>query len=245
MFRKLYTGKLVRKIGYLKPPLKKITFVTTVLISANFLFNKRQKIFASEIKSDSLFIHTFATIQDALREVKYSGADNFPSLVVIGDQSSGKSSIMESIVGVPFVPKGEGTVTKRPLIITLHKKENSKVYAHFPKLGIQTEDFKKVEEVIRSNNLKFTAEPLNLDIYSPNVVDLRLIDLPGLIHNPRKDQPSNLREIINGICHPFVEPENSIIIAVSSGNTDLQVIIIFFLLISFIDIRIIEFCKKI
>eukprot|EP01080_Neovahlkampfia_damariscottae_P012129 gene12129-5620_t len=222
--KKFFTRRiLLPKFYYFKGSLKKIIFATTVLFSANLLFNSKKKYFAKELEqNDSLFIHTFASIQDALREVKYSGADKFPSLVVIGDQSSGKSSIMESIVGVPFVPKGEGTVTKRPLIITLHKQENTKITAHFPKLGIKTDDFKRVEEIIRSNNEKFTSEPLNIDIYSPNVVDLRLIDLPGLIHNPRKDQPSNLREIINNICHPFVEPKNSVIIAVSAGNTDLQ-----------------------
>lgn len=166
-------------------------------------------------------IHTFAKIQDALREVNYSGAEKFPQLVVIGDQSSGKSSLLENIIGISFIPKGEGTVTKRPLVITLHHQDG-KIYATFPQLNITTSDFNKVEDIIRKNNENFTIEPLNLEIFSPNIVDLRLVDLPGLIQIPKKDQPKDLREIIKNICTPYVENSNSIIIAVSAGNGDIQ-----------------------
>lgn len=177
--------------------------------------------FYAKEHSDATYIHTFAHIQDVLRQANYSGAEKFPQLIVIGDQSSGKSSLLESIIGISFIPKGEGTVTKRPLVITLHHQDG-KVYATFPQLNITTSDFKQVEQIIRKNNENFTSEPLNLDIYSPKVVDLRLVDLPGLIQIPKKDQPKDLRDIIKNICTPYVENPNSIIIAVSAGNTDIQ-----------------------
>jgi replication fork clamp-binding protein CrfC len=39
--------------------------------------------------------------------------------VVLGSQSSGKSSLLESIVGIDFLPRGDGLVTRRPLEMRL------------------------------------------------------------------------------------------------------------------------------
>ncbi|GAA0153126.1 membrane traffic protein [Lithospermum erythrorhizon] len=60
----------------------------------------------------------------------YGGGDNnafsslwdaLPSVAVVGGQSSGKSSVLESIVGWDFLPRGSGIVTRRPLVLQLHK----------------------------------------------------------------------------------------------------------------------------
>lgn len=68
-------------------------------------------------------------------------------------------------------------------------------FPDFPQLGKMT-SFKAIERHIASQNKQITGEPLRLEIYSPNVVDLRLVDLPGLIH---------VRFLPNYIVHtPFV-----------------------------------------
>jgi len=43
----------------------------------------------------------------------------FPQIVVIGGQSSGKSSVLESFVGKDFLPRGSGTVTRCPLVLNM------------------------------------------------------------------------------------------------------------------------------
>lgn len=92
--------------------------------------------------------------------------------------------------------RGEGTVTKRPLVLTLHNIDGEEKWAQFPGkssklcLFLMSIDFSKdpikdwkiVEKIIADNNKRFTDQPLRLEIYSPDVVDLRLVDLPGLIH---------------------------------------------------------------
>ncbi|URD77183.1 GED, partial [Musa troglodytarum] len=50
----------------------------------------------------------------------------FPSVAVVGGQSSGKSSVLESIVGRDFLPRGSGIVTRRPLVLQLHKTEEGR-----------------------------------------------------------------------------------------------------------------------
>ncbi|ESR50062.1 hypothetical protein CICLE_v100309831mg, partial [Citrus x clementina] len=55
-----------------------------------------------------------------------------PSVAVVGGQSSGKSSVLESIVGRDFLPRGSGIVTRRPLVLQLHKTEPGlQEYAEF------------------------------------------------------------------------------------------------------------------
>jgi hypothetical protein len=55
-----------------------------------------------------------------------------PSVAVVGGQSSGKSSVLESIVGRDFLPRGSGIVTRRPLVLQLHKtQDGAQEYAEF------------------------------------------------------------------------------------------------------------------
>ncbi|KAL6566319.1 hypothetical protein OROGR_001934 [Orobanche gracilis] len=54
-----------------------------------------------------------------------------PSVAVVGGQSSGKSSVLESVVGRDFLPRGSGIVTRRPLVLQLHKTEGQTDYAEF------------------------------------------------------------------------------------------------------------------
>ncbi|KAG5531034.1 hypothetical protein RHGRI_025851 [Rhododendron griersonianum] len=102
--------------------------------------------------------------------------------------SSGKSSVLESVVGRDFLPRGSGIVTRRPLVLQLHKIERGTEYAEFlhaPKKRFT--DFASVRKEIADETDRITGKskqisniPIHLSIYSPNVVNLTLIDLPGL-----------------------------------------------------------------
>ncbi|KAI8537740.1 hypothetical protein RHMOL_Rhmol09G0048100 [Rhododendron molle] len=112
----------------------------------------------------------------------------FNFLLLCGNQSSGKSSVLESVVGRDFLPRGSGIVTRRPLVLQLHKIEGGTEYAEFlhaPKKRFT--DFASVRKEIADETDRITGKskqisniPIHLSIYSPNVVNLTLIDLPGL-----------------------------------------------------------------
>lgn len=55
-------------------------------------------------------------LQDAFATVGVHNPVDLPQIVVIGSQSSGKSSVLENIVGRDFLPRGTGIVTRRPLV---------------------------------------------------------------------------------------------------------------------------------
>ena len=124
----------------------------------------------------------------------------FNSLTFIIHQSSGKSSTLESLVGESFLPRGKGIVTRCPLILQLihcplddlrRNKEDGRIeskswgeFTHSEKIFASTDDIR--EEINRrtnelaGDNKGIQDTPINLKIYSPNVVNLTLVDLPGL-----------------------------------------------------------------
>lgn len=57
-------------------------------------------------------------LQDTFNHIGGDALD-LPQIVVVGSQSSGKSSVLETIVGRDFLPRGQGIVTRRPLVLQL------------------------------------------------------------------------------------------------------------------------------
>ena len=167
-------------------------------------------------------------IRSILQQVGQSSTLTLPSIVVIGSQSSGKSSVLEAIVGHEFLPKGSNMVTRRPIELTLvNTPDASAEYGEFPALGLgKITDFSHVQKVLTDLNLAVPAkdcvsdDPIQLSIYSPNVPDLSLIDLPGYIQVVGADQPLELKQKISDLCDKYIQTPN-IILAISAADVDL------------------------
>ena len=189
-------------------------------------------------------------IRSVLLSVDQSDALKLPSIVVIGSQSSGKSSVLEAIVGHEFLPKcvsitcptikltnrGDNMVTRRPIELTLiHTPPNAAsssttpqeygVFPNLPHLGKVT-SFATIQKTLTDLNLAVPAEmavsddPIHLQIHSPHVPDLTLIDLPGYIQLSSMDQPEALKENISSLCDKYIREPN-IILAVCAADVDL------------------------
>ncbi|KAJ2914503.1 hypothetical protein MD484_g5908, partial [Candolleomyces efflorescens] len=172
-------------------------------------------------------------IRSMLLSIDQSDALKLPSIVVIGSQSSGKSSVLESIVGHEFLPKGNNMVTRRPIELTLihtpaKPGQPAPVeYGEFPGLGIgKITNFSDIQRTLTDLNLAVPSseavsnDPIDLRIYSPNVPDLTLIDLPGYVQISSLDQPESLKEQIASLCDKYIREPN-IILAVCSADVDL------------------------
>ena len=124
-------------------------------------------------------------------------------------------------------------VTRRPIELTLihtpptaadpHPLE----YGELPALGLhKVTSFADIQRALTDLNLAIPAtetvssEPIDLRIYSPNVPDLTLIDLPGYIQIASLDQPDNLKEKISSLCEKYIREPN-IILAVCAADVDL------------------------
>eukprot|EP00771_Trimastix_marina_P001598 gnl/Trimastix_PCT/268.p1 GENE.gnl/Trimastix_PCT/268~~gnl/Trimastix_PCT/268.p1 ORF type:complete len:1139 (+),score=392.01 gnl/Trimastix_PCT/268:95-3418(+) len=167
-------------------------------------------------------------LQDAFAKVNMTPID-LPQIAVVGCQSSGKSSVLENVVGRDFLPRGCGIVTRRPLVLQLiHTNEGAEygVFLHNPMRKFY--DFDEIRREIERDTDRVTGTnkgvshmPINLKVYSPHVVDLTLIDLPGLTKLPVGDQPKDIDMQIRQMVLSFVERPNCIILAVTPANSDL------------------------
>lgn len=155
--------------------------------------------------------------------------DSLPSIAVVGGQSSGKSSVLESIVGKDFLPRGSGIVTRRPLVLQLHKVDENKEWGEFMHLPRKRfPDFAAVRKEIQDETDRETGRsraistvPIHLSIYSPYVVNLTLIDLPGLTKVAVEGQPESIVQEIENMVRSYIEKPNCIILAISPANQDL------------------------
>lgn len=167
-------------------------------------------------------------IRNILQTVGQSGTLTLPSIVVIGSQSSGKSSVLEAIVGHEFLPKGSNMVTRRPIELTLVNTPNAQAeHGEFPALGLgKITDFAQVQRTLTDLNLAVpekdcvSDDPIQLTIYSPNVPDLSMIDLPGYIQVAGHDQPPELKQKIADLCDKYIQAPN-IVLAISAADVDL------------------------
>ncbi|KZT39092.1 hypothetical protein SISSUDRAFT_985359 [Sistotremastrum suecicum HHB10207 ss-3] len=171
-------------------------------------------------------------IRSILLSIDQSDSLKLPSIVVIGSQSSGKSSVLEAIVGHEFLPKGNNMVTRRPIELTLiHTPRKSGLdaeeYGEFPALGLgKITNFSQIQQTLTDLNLAVPAseavsnDPIDLRIYSPYVPDLTLIDLPGYVQIASMDQPETLKEKVAALCDRYIREPN-IILAVCAADVDL------------------------
>ncbi|EKG22246.1 hypothetical protein MPH_00425 [Macrophomina phaseolina MS6] len=189
-------------------------------------------------------------LQDLVFNTIGNDSLDLPQIVVVGSQSSGKSSVLENIVGRDFLPRGSGIVTRRPLVLQLinipsdsDRPEGDEVHVphtpasvagqdewaeflHIP--GKKFFDFSEVRREIENetariagNNKGINRQPINLKIYSPHVLSLTLVDLPGLTKVPIGDQPTDIEKQTRNLITEYTAKPNSIILAVSPANVDL------------------------
>ena len=199
-------------------------------------------------------------LQDVLGAVT-GGSDaknriDLPQIVVVGGQSSGKSSVLESIVGRSFLPRGTGIVTRRPLILQLYNNSSTSSTKkpagdntsnggtatapedHPPapvewgeflhQRGRKYYDFSQIRQEIIVETERMTGrnkgidiQPIRLKIHSPRVLNLTLVDLPGIAKVPVGDQPADIEHQIRTMVLHYISNPNAIILAVTSANTDL------------------------
>ncbi|KAG0155598.1 hypothetical protein PDIDSM_2770 [Penicillium digitatum] len=164
-------------------------------------------------------------LQDVFSTVGVQNPIDLPQIAVVGSQSSGKSSVLENIVGRDFLPRGSGIAK----LETTDSESNVNEYGEFLHLpGEKFFDFNKIrDEIVRETETKvgknagISPSPINLRIYSPNVLTLTLVDLPGLTKVPVGDQPKDIEKQIRDMVLKYISKPNAIILAVTSANQDL------------------------
>ncbi len=154
---------------------------------------------------------------------------NLPKICVLGCQSSGKSSVLESIIGLDILPRGDGVITRRPLELHLCHINSGEPWATFEeRKDIKFTDFTKVGETIEEltdelcrTNKNIVDKPIILNVYSQTCPDLTLIDLPGVKRVQIGCCPKNIEEITLNIATRYTDDPLTIILCIISANSDI------------------------
>ncbi|XP_039085427.1 interferon-induced GTP-binding protein Mx1 [Hyaena hyaena] len=167
---------------------------------------------------------------DSLRALGVEQDLALPAIAVIGDQSSGKSSVLEALSGVAL-PRGTGIVTRCPLVLKLKKLVNEdewrgKVSYQDREVEISDpaeveEEINKAQNAIAGEGLGISHELINLEVSSPHVPDLTLIDLPGITRVAVGNQPADIGRQTKQLIRKYIVKQETINLVVVPCNVDI------------------------
>uniref|UniRef100_A0A8C5D5H2 Interferon-induced GTP-binding protein Mx n=1 Tax=Gouania willdenowi TaxID=441366 RepID=A0A8C5D5H2_GOUWI len=167
---------------------------------------------------------------DSLRSLGVEKDLALPAIAVIGDQSSGKSSVLEALSGVSL-PRGNGIVTRCPLELKMKRtKKGQKWVCRISYQGkeekiMEPADVEKkiryAQDVMAGVGVGISDELISLEIASPDVPDLTLIDLPGIARVAMKGQPENIGYQIKRLIEKFITKQETISLVVVQCNVDI------------------------
>ncbi|PNS15047.1 Interferon-induced GTP-binding protein Mx2 [Sphaceloma murrayae] len=183
---------------------------------------------------------------DRLRKAGLGSILQLPQIVTVGDQSSGKSSTLEAITGIPF-PRKENLCTRFATQIVMRRARTDNVsIAIIPDklrptheqerlraLNLKLDDFSKLGELMdvatdamglnqpdASTVQAFSRDVLNIEISGPTRPQLTLVDLPGLIHSETKQQSRADVQLITELVEEYINEKRTIVLAVVSAKND-------------------------
>ena len=172
---------------------------------------------------------------------------SLPRLVVVGTQSSGKSSVLNNIMAMDILPTGKNMVTRTPITVCLHKINTPEAWIEFgsyintewiieKKINLTlpiplTTETEQIKDYIKTkttqlagNNMNISHKSIELRLYSNNVPNISFIDLPGIIMVACTDkgQPENITNQIETLLTSHVKHPKSIVLLIMQSRTDLE-----------------------
>lgn len=176
------------------------------------------------------------------------GCVSLPQLVVCGDQSTGKSSILERLSGIPF-PRKDGLCTRFATEIVLQHSDapvktavtirphasrdaaSRKVLESFRETfsasdsvdlpGIIEEAGKLMFQGNNNHGKAFTLDPLHIKVTGATNLRLTIVDLPGLIAVPNNEQTQLDVETVHSLADTYLKSPRTIILAVIQAANDI------------------------
>lgn len=168
-------------------------------------------------------------LQDIFGQLGSQSTIELPQVAVVGSQSSGKSSVLEALVGRDFLPRGNDICTRRPLVLQLLQTKTDEEYGEFLHLpGKRFYDFSEIRREIQAQtdkeaggNKGVSDKQIRLKIFSPHVLDITLVDLPGITKVPVGEQPADIEARIRTMIMSYIKQPSCLILAVTPANSDL------------------------